>query len=191
MKTGNVGGTNPYTNYQTTVNAGKTQSKGTQDLFSSPVDTFTPSKFVKGAADPAKLDELWRDTNHAGDALRKLIASALGKDDASGQGFWAVRAKGIKLSEADRAQAQEMVSEEGFFGVKKTTERIMDFAKALVGEGASEAQIEKMRAAVQKGFDEVARMFGGFDKLPQVTKDTHAAIMSAFDDWKAGGASAE
>jgi len=47
-----------------------------------------------------------------------------------------------------------------------------------------------MRAAVQKGFDEVARMFGGFDKLPQVTKDTHAAIMNAFDEWKAGGATA-
>jgi len=191
MKTGNVGGTNPYNNYQNTVNSGKHQPKGTEDLFKSPVDTFTPSKFVKGAADPAKLDQLWRDTNHAGDALRKLIASALGKDDASGQGFWAVRAKGIKLSEADRAQAQEMISEDGFFGVKKTTERIMDFAKALVGEGASEAQIEKMRAAVQKGFDEVARMFGGFDKLPQVTKDTHAAIMSAFDSWKSGGAEAE
>ena len=188
MKTGNVGGTNPYNNYQNTANVGKNQSKGTQDLFKSPVDTFTPSQFVKGAADPAKLDQLWRDTNHAGDAVRKLIASALGKDDASGQGFWAVRAKGIKLSEADRAQAQEMISEDGFFGVKKTTERIMDFAKALVGEGASEAQIEKMRAAVQKGFDEVARMFGGFDKLPQVTKDTHAAVMKAFDDWKSGGA---
>jgi len=190
MKTGNVGNTNPYNNYQNTVNTNKKPAASTNDIFKSPMDTFTPSQHVKGAANPAKLDELWRDTNHAGEAVRKLIASALGKDDASGQGFWAVRAKGIKLSEADRAQAQEMISEDGFFGVKKTTERIMDFAKAMVGEGASDAQIENMRKAVQKGFDEVARMFGGFDKLPQVTKDTHAAIMQAFDDWKAGGAAA-
>jgi len=191
MKTGNIGGTNPYSTFQNTQNTGKKQSNLLNEVLQTPVDTFTPSKFVKGAADPGKLDQLWRDTNHAGDAVRKLIASALGKDDASGQGFWAVRAKGIKLSEADRAQAQQLISEDGFFGVKQTTARIMDFAKALVGEGASEAQIEKMRAAVQKGFDEVARMFGGFDKLPQVTKDTHAAIMSAFDDWKSGGAAAE
>ena len=188
MKTGNIGGTNPYSNFQNTQNANKKQSNPANDFFKPPVDTFTPSKFVKGAADPGKIDQLWRDTNHAGDAVRKLIASALGKDDASGQGFWAIRAKGIKLSEADRAQAQQMIGEDGFFGVKQTTDRIMSFAKALVGEGASEAQIEKMRAAVQKGFDEVARMFGGFDKLPQVTKDTHAAIMKAFDDWKSGGA---
>ena len=191
MKTGNIGGTNPYAQFQNTVNTGKKHTAPANDLFKQPVDTFTPSQFVKGAADPAKLDQLWRDTNHAGDAVRKLIASALGKDDASGQGFWAVRAKGIKLSEADRAQAQQLISEDGFFGVKQTTDRLVGFAKAMVGEGASEAQIEKMRAAVQKGFDEVAKMFGGFDKLPQVTKDTHAAVMKAFDDWKAGGAATE
>ncbi|MDR2590019.1 MAG: hypothetical protein LBC71_03405, partial [Oscillospiraceae bacterium] len=103
-----------------------------------------------------------------------------------GQGFWAKRASNIKLSEADRAQAQELVSDKGFFGVEQTTNRIMDFAKALVGSGAGDAQIENMRKAVQKGFDDVARMFGGFDKLPSVTKDTHAAIMKAFDDWKSG-----
>jgi len=188
MKTGNIGGTNPYNSYQNTVNANKKSTNTANDIIKTPVDTFTPSQFVKGAADPAKLDQLWRDTNHAGDAVRKLIASALGKDDASGQGFWAVRAKGIKLSEADRAQAQQLISEDGFFGVKQTTDRLVGFAKAMVGEGASEAQIEKMRAAVQKGFDEVAKMFGGFDKLPQVTKDTHAAVMKAFDDWKSGGA---
>jgi len=191
MKTGNIGGTNPYSNYQNTNNANKKTNAPANDLFKAPVDTFTPSKFVKGAADPSKLDQLWRDTDQAMDAVRKLLSSALGKDDASGQGFWAIRAKGVKLSEADRAQAQQLISEDGFFGVKQTTDRLMGFAKAMVGEGASEAQIDKMRAAVQKGFDEVARMFGGFDKLPQVTKDTHAAVMKAFDDWKAGGAATE
>ena len=186
MKTGNIGNTNPYANYQNTVKTGKDQSKTTTDPWPSLVDTYTPT--VKGAADPAAIERLWKETNHAGDAVRKLIASALGKDDATGQGFWAVRAKGIKLSEADRAQAQQLISEDGFFGVKQTTARIMDFAKALVGEGASEQQIDNMRAAVQKGFDEVAKMFGGFDKLPDVTKNTYEAIMKAFDDWKAGGA---
>jgi len=190
MKTGNVGGTNPYSNYQNTQQANKKPAAPANDIFKAPVDTFTPSKFVKGAADPSKLDQLWKDTDYAMDAVRKLLSSALGKDDATGQGFWATRAKNVRLSEADRAQAQQLISEDGFFGVKQTTDRLVGFAKAMVGEGASEAQIEKMRAAVQKGFDEVAKMFGGFDKLPQVTKDTHAAVMQAFDDWKAGGAAA-
>ena len=188
MKTSNIANTqNPYNNFQNTVKPGKDINKPGGDLWKSPIDTFIPSEHIKGAADPATLDRLWKDTNHAGEAVRKLLASALGKEDAGGQGFWAIRAKGIKLSEADRAQAQELISEDGFFGVKQTTARIMDFAKALVGEGASEKQIDNMRAAVQKGFDEVARMFGGFDKLPDVTKQTYESIMKAFDDWKTGG----
>ena len=162
--------------------------KPLEELLATPIDNYTPS--VEGAADPAKITQLWKETNHAAEAIRKLVQSMLGTQDASGQGFWARRAGGIKLSEADRAQAQELISEDGFFGVKQTTDRIMSFAKALVGENASPEQIENMRAAVQKGFDEVARMFGGFDKLPDVTKQTYDAIMSAFDEWANGPAEA-
>ena len=188
MKTGNISNIqNLYTQNQNAVKPGKEDIKSEDNNFTNPVDTYTPS--VKGAADPEAIRRLWNETNHAADAIRKLVASMLGKNDASGQGFWAVRAGGsYKLSEADRAQAQEMVGENGFFGVKQTTDRILSFAKALVGEGASEEKIENMRAAVQKGFDEVARMFGGFDKLPSVTKDTYDSIMKEFDSWKTGGA---
>ena len=195
MKTGNVGNTqSTYNNIHAMANAkqGIKHPKTASDLWQTPMDTYTPGSAARvGAADPGKIDSLWRDTNHVGDAVRKLIASALGTGDATGQGFWALRAGNIRLSEADMAQAQQLVSEDGFFGVNQTTARIMDFAKAMVGEGASERQIENMRAAVQKGFDEVARMFGGFDKLPEVTRQTHAAIMSAFDQWLGRGAEAE
>ncbi|MCL2628523.1 MAG: hypothetical protein FWD44_07520 [Oscillospiraceae bacterium] len=189
MKTGNIGNVpNPYNNFQNKTEPKKVPDPSIADILKPPVDTYTPS--VKGAANPAAINSLWKETNHMGDAVRKLIASALGVEDANGQGFWANRVKNGKLSEADRAQAQQLISEDGFFGVKQTTDRIMNFAKALVGEGASDAQIETMRKAVQKGFDEVGRMFGGFDKLPDVTKKTHESIMKAFDDWKSGGASA-
>jgi len=191
MKTGSVGNTpNQYAQYQNVAKTGKAQGKQKEDALLNPVDKWTPAGLdmnrppVVGAADQATIDKLWKDTNHVADAVRKLVASAIGKNDATGQGFWAVRAGGaFQLSEAERAQAQELIGEDGFFGVKQTTARIMDFAKALVGAGASDEQIEKMRAAVQKGFDEVARMFGGFDKLPEVSQKTHAAIMKAFDDW--------
>ena len=190
MKTANIGNSqnlgNPYNN---TVKSGKEDNKTVGDIFKNPVDTYTPS--VKGAADPELIDRLWKETNHAAEAIRKLVVSALGKKDATSQGFWAIRANGsFKLSEADREQAQLMISEDGFFGVKQTTDRILSFAKALVGEGASEDKIENMRKAVQKGFDEVSKLFGGFDKLPTVTKDTYDSIMRAFDEWKTGAPAA-
>ena len=191
MKTGNVGNVqNQYAQHQNVPKTGKPHGKPGGETFANPVDSYTPTG-VQGAADPATIDRLWKETNHVADAVRRLIAAALGREDAVGQGFWAIRAAGgLKLTDAERAQAKELISEDGFFGVKQTTARIVDFAKALVGEGASEEQIEKMRAAVQKGFDEVARMFGGFDKLPDVTKETYTAIMQSFDSWITGNAEA-
>ena len=194
MNTGNIGNIknaqNQYQQFQNNVKPGKGSSEAHGNSFANPVDTYTPSaKVLEGAADPAAVSKLWKDFDYMADAVRKLVASALGKDDASGQGFWGIRAGGgFKLSEADRAQAQELISEDGYFGVKQTTARIMDFAKALVGENASEEKIELMRDAVQKGFDEVARLFGGFDNLPDVSKQTYDAIMKAFDEWLSGGA---
>lgn len=186
MKTAIINGAqNPYNQYQNAIKPGMEDGKTTESIYSDPVDKYTPS--VKGAADPAAIDRLWKDTNYAANAVRKLVASMLGKTDATGQGFWATRAGGgYKLSEADRAKAQQMIGEDGFFGVKQTTARIMDFAMALVGKDASPEKIESMRAAVQKGFKEVGGMFGGFDNLPDVTKSTYDSVMRAFDNWRNG-----
>ena len=190
MKTNTIGNANAqYLQYQQNVKNEKENKGELLDQLLSPIDKYTPS--VEGAADPATIERLWGETNYAAQAIQRLIQSALGRQDATGQGFWALRARGqFKLSETERAEAQAMIDEDGFFGVKQTTARIMDFAKALVGEGASSDQIEKMRSAVQKGFDAVAGMFGGFDKLPGVTKDTYDAIMKSFDEWAGAGAPA-
>ena len=189
MKAENVNNSqNLYKQYHNVVIPDKEKGKKEYDPFANPIDTYVPT-IVEGTADPDTIKRLWSETNHVADAVRKLVASMIGKDDASGQGFWAIRAKGgFKLKEAEIAQAQELISEDGFFGVKQTTQRIMDFAKALVGGDASEDRIKLMRSAVQKGFDEVARLFGGFDKLPDVSKQTYDAIMKAFDEWISGGA---
>jgi ribosomal protein S11 len=116
-----------------------------------------------------------------------------GTSGPQGQAFWANAAgKGgagqdiLQVSDATRAKAQELVDENGYFGVKKTTDRIMEFAKALAGDGASEKQIENLRKGVQAGFDAVAKMYGGFDKLPQVSKDTYDSVMKEFDSWSSG-----
>ena len=157
----------------------------------NPVDTFTPSaqgnQGSRGVHDIQAVRSFLRETDHHADALRTLVRSMLGNNNAIGQGFWAAKAENLQLNEAERLQAQQMVSEDGFFGMEQTTERIMGFAQALIGPNASDEQIESMRAAVQAGFDQVSQMFGGFENLPEVTRDTHAAIMAQFDNWLSGG----
>lgn len=191
---------NAYSNYPVPAaqtSAAQTPAAQNPDTSqTTPVDTYTPSAAsqtpaspVRGRpADPATIRNLTIETNHQIEAVRRLLSSALGRADPTGQGWWALRAGNLELNDAERAEAAALVAEDGFFGVSQTTDRIMDFARAMVGENASPEQIEEMRAAVQRGFDDVARMFGGFDNLPQVTRDTHAAIMAQFDDWASSAA---
>lgn len=86
----------------------------------------------------------------------------------------------VEVDEATRLEAQEMISEDGYYGVKQTSERILNFAKAI--SGGDPSKIETLRDAVKKGFAEVEKMFGG--ELPQISKDTYDAVMKGFDEWE-------
>jgi hypothetical protein len=145
--------------------------------------------------DSATMQRLWNmaEAQHA--SLRRMVESIIGggvggADSPNGQAFWAMAANGdngdFRVDEATQARAQELIGEDGYFGIRRTTERIMEFAKALGGEGASEETIENLRKGVQQGFDYVAGLFGGFDKLPELTRDTYDSIMKEFDNWIAG-----
>ena len=85
----------------------------------------------------------------------------------------------ITVDEATAKQAQEDISEDGYWGVKQTSERILDFAKALTGGDSS--KVEEMRNAIEKGFSQAAKMWG--DELPEISQKTHEAVMKGLDDW--------
>lgn len=89
----------------------------------------------------------------------------------------------LTLDEATIEKAKADIAEDGEFGVRKTAERILNFAK--FGMGDDPAKIETFRAAIQKGFDEAQAMLGG--KLPEISQQTHKAIMAELDRWAADG----
>jgi len=79
--------------------------------------------------------------------------------------------------------AKEAVSEDGYYGVKQTSERIFNFAKAITGGDPS--KIGLMRDSIQKGYDMAERMWG--DKLPEICKQTFDRVMEMLDEWENGG----
>ncbi|MDR0293479.1 MAG: hypothetical protein LBH95_04925 [Oscillospiraceae bacterium] len=79
------------------------------------------------------------------------------------------------------AKAKEDIGEDGYYGVKQTSQRILDFAKAITGGDPS--KVEDMRKYIQQGFDEVRRIFGG--ELPEICNQTYDVIMKGLDDWAA------
>lgn len=87
----------------------------------------------------------------------------------------------IDLTEITPDEAQELVSEDGYFGVDKTSQRIVDFA--INSFGGDVDKLEEMRSAIDKGFKDAAEAFGG--DLPEISQQTYEAIMDKLDAFAA------
>ena len=77
-------------------------------------------------------------------------------------------------------KAKQDISEDGYYGVNQTSERILSFAKAIAGDDPK--KIQEMRDAVEKGFKKAEQMWG--DKLPDISQRTYDKVMSTFDNWQ-------
>jgi len=111
--------------------------------------------------------------------LRNLVVNLLQK-----QGINTKIAAGdnaIDLAALTPQQAQELVSEDGYFGVEKTAERIVQFAVSIAG--GDPARIDAIKAGIDRGFAEAKQAFGGW--LPDISYDTYDAVMQKLDEWAA------
>ena len=92
--------------------------------------------------------------------------------------IWKFLASGdYEVDPVTKAQAQADVAEDGYWGVEKTSDRIIDFATALTGGDPS--KIEYMRAAFKKGYEQAEKAWGG--ELPEISQKTYDAVMQKFD----------
>lgn len=83
----------------------------------------------------------------------------------------------LDLNMLSPEEAQELVADDGYFGVEKTSQRIVDFA--INAFGNDPARLEEMRAAIEDGFQQAAQAFGG--QLPEISHQTYSAIMEKLD----------
>ncbi len=106
---------------------------------------------------------------------------------ASDDDMWKILSGGdFTVDAATKAQAQEDISEDGYWGVNKTSDRILDFAKALSGDDPDKA--EELLDAFKKGFKEATKTWG--KDLPDISSKTYDAVLEKFDAWKNGTATA-
>ena len=97
---------------------------------------------------------------------------------AGSDAFWRQIASGnFTVDAATKAQAQKDIADDGYWGVEQTSSRIVDFATALAGSDPK--QLEKMRDAFKKGFDEATSTWG--KSLPDISQKTYQAVMDKFD----------
>jgi hypothetical protein len=120
--------------------------------------------FSNGAIDPSRVESYWDLLVDNGDGTWSFDPSLSSEDQA-------------KII----AQAQRDIAEDGYYGVSQTSQRILDFAKAITGGDPS--KISQMRKMAERAFDDVRTLAGG--KLPDISQRTYDAVMKGFDEWEA------
>jgi len=177
----------------------KTEEKATETKTAATdqaAAVYEPSQTAKGKASVYKPDnetiarlKAENDKQKANliDMVRKMLADqggAQGKADS----VWNLLREGkLTVDAATRDQAIKDISEDGYWGVKQTSQRILDFATALTGGDPD--KIEEMRAAFEKGFKMAEKAWGG--KLPDISQKTRDAVLAGFDKMKEDAAAAK
>lgn len=94
--------------------------------------------------------------------------------------MWQFLAKGdFTVDEQTKLQAQKDISEDGYYGVKQTSERLFDFASALAGDDVD--KMKEMQKAMEKGFKLATKSWG--KELPDICQQTLDAANKKFDEY--------
>lgn len=135
--------------------------------------------------DTALINKLKADADARTEQFRSLVEKLImGQGNAIGTAddIWSFLRKGdFTVDAATKAQAQADIAEDGYWGVEQTSDRIIDFAKALTG--GDPEKIEEMKEAFKKGFKQAEKTWGG--KLPEISQKTYDAVFEKFDAWAA------
>jgi len=135
--------------------------------------------------DTALINKLKADVEARTAQFRSLVEKLImGQGNAIGTAddIWSFLRKGdFTVDAATKAQAQADIAEDGYWGVEQTSDRIIDFAKALTGGDPD--KIEEMKEAFEKGFKQAEKTWGG--ELPEISKKTYDAVFEKFDAWAA------
>lgn len=145
------------------------------------VDTFEKTQTYKPDMD--KVNEMKADLNSNISAFKQMVQSLFQRQSTYATNADSVLSKLLNIDKATQLKAQEAISEDGEWGVTKTADRILNFAKAL--SGGDPGKIELLKNAVIKGFEAAEKVWGG--KMPDITQKTYDRIMEGFDAWENEG----
>lgn len=84
---------------------------------------------------------------------------------------------GQPIAELSQDEAAALVSEDGFFGITQTSERIANFV--IAGAGGDEDMLRSGREGMLQGFKEAEAMWGG--ELPEISQKSMQAALEMVD----------
>ena len=188
--------TNAYSSYETTsYSSTKSGSTKTSEKSSSNAKIAKEDEgavYESGVGKMTKderaalVQKLKADTENRVNNLKSLVTEMFlkqGQKVKNSDDIWSMLASGnLTVDAQTAAQAKEEISENGYWGVNQTSDRIFEMAMALSG-GDSE-KMDKMLDAFKKGFDQATKAWG--KSLPDISQKTYDAVMEKFENYKNG-----
>ncbi len=185
---------------QTYESSTASKSKASQNSEQSPVkQENTSSAAVYEKSEPATevskktytrdqitVDRLKAEADRRTQGLRELVKKLLLKQGETFSDetdiYKQLREGKVLVDDETRAQAQKDIAEDGYWGVEQTSDRLVEFAKALSGSDPEKANL--MIDAVKKGLGEAKKAWGG--NLPDICQRTIDTTIKKLEDWRDG-----
>ena len=170
--------------------AGKKAAESSQDTSDKVVKTESAASKIAARTNKmtdsqrsSLVAQLQSDQESRQNQLVSMVQKMMSKQaTAYGQStdMWRFLASGkFTVDAATKAQAQADIAEDGYYGVKKTSERMFEFAMALSGGDVD--KMKELQSAVEKGYKQAEKTWGG--KLPDISKQTLEATNKLFEDY--------
>ncbi len=169
---------------QAVTNADRTVSSIKRHMGSDYKVKIDDKEFTPQQISAMILQKLKADAEARQNQLLEIVRKSIGD-----QAFTFAKATNLKsvfenmtVDQDTILQAQKDIADDGYWGVEQTSDRILDFAKALSGGDSSKA--EELLNAFKKGFDQATAAWG--DKLPDISQRTYDAVVEKFQKWTEG-----
>eukprot|EP00767_Chilomastix_cuspidata_P004285 gnl/Chilomastix_cuspidata/4415.p2 GENE.gnl/Chilomastix_cuspidata/4415~~gnl/Chilomastix_cuspidata/4415.p2 ORF type:complete len:211 (+),score=32.42 gnl/Chilomastix_cuspidata/4415:91-633(+) len=100
-----------------------------------------------------------------------------GREIDGGLSLSSIGYEGKPITELSSDEAKELVSDEGFFGIEETSQRVGSFAISLAGNDLE--ALKEVRKGIVQGFEEAEKMWGG--TLPDISYKTQEKTLDIID----------
>ena len=127
--------------------------------FLSQVSTFNGS---------AKFSDIFGAQNKSINSLNDILSSV---------DFKSIGYEGKPITQLSQSEASDLVSENGFFGITNTADRISNFIISAAGDDLQ--KLEAGKEGMLRGFKEAEKIWGG--ELPEISQKTIEKATQAVD----------
>lgn len=139
--------------------------------FQARADSNASSNFLSQVSafnGSAKFSDIFGAQNKSINSLNDIL---------SGVDFKSIGYEGKPITQLSQSEASDLVSENGFFGITNTADRISNFIISAAGDDLQ--KLEAGKEGMLRGFKEAEKIWGG--ELPEISQKTIEKATQAVD----------